>query len=61
MLGLDKSLLVYRNLIDKLDFRWGSSHYGAVETNPTSKHEVAGLIPGLAQRVKDLMLPQAMV
>ena len=27
-----------------------------METNPTSNHEVAGLIPGLNQWVKDLML-----
>ena len=26
-------------------------------TNPTSFHEGAGLIPGLAQRVKDLVFP----
>jgi len=25
--------------------------------NPTKNHEVVGLIPGLAQRVKDLALP----
>ena len=35
----------------------GSSHRGAVEMNPTSNHEGAGLIPGLAQWVKDLALP----
>ena len=30
-----------------------SSRHGAVETNLTSIHEAAGLIPGLIQRVKD--------
>ena len=34
----------------------GSSHHGAVETNPTWNHEVAGLIPGLAWWVKDPVL-----
>ena len=33
-----------------------SSHRGAAETNPTRNHEVVGLIPGLAQWVKDLAL-----
>ena len=35
----------------------GSSHCGTVETNPTSNHEVEGLIPGLAQQVKEPTLP----
>ena len=30
-------------------------------TNPTRNHEVSGLIPALAQWVKDLVLPQAVV
>ena len=35
---------------------WSSRH-GAAEANLTRNHEVACLIPGLAERVKDLALP----
>ena len=35
-----------------------SSHHGVSETNHTRNHEVEGLIPGLAQRVKDPALPK---
>ena len=34
-----------------------SSHCGIGEMNPTRNDEVVGLIPGLAQWVKDLVLP----
>ena len=38
--------------IVKKNYFW-SSHPGSAETNLTSTHEDAGLIPGLAQWVED--------
>ena len=39
-----------------LERQWRSSCRGAAEANPTRNHEVLGLIPGLAQWIKDLVL-----
>ena len=39
----------------------GNSYYGSVVMNPSSIHEDAGLIPGVAQWVKDPVLPRAVV
>ena len=38
-----------------------SSRHGSVLNELTSIHENAGLIPGLAQWLKDLALPQAVM
>ena len=44
-----------------LKSQWWSSRCGTVETNLTGNRAVSGLIPGLAQQVKDLALLRAVV
>ena len=46
---------IFLNTKIKISLR--SSHRGAAGTNLTRNHEVAGSIPGLAQWVKDPVLP----
>ena len=45
----------YDRLFNK-NIQAGSSHCATAEMNPTSIHQDAGLIPGLAQWVKGLIL-----
>ena len=49
------TVLAYRS--SRKNALFWSSHRGASETNPTRNHEVAGSLPGLAQWVKDPVLP----
>ena len=57
-------LLLFRSNIDVGDSHVGNKEYfpwsscgGAAEKNPSWSHQVAGLIPGLAQWDKDPVLP----
>ena len=53
-----KIIFIIENLEKKktIKIKYRSSRCGAAETNPTRNHEVAGLILGLSQWVKDLAL-----
>ena len=54
-LAISKQKKMFKVFFLKIKRR--SSHCGSVETNLTSMHEDSGLIPGLAQWVKDPALP----
>ena len=50
-LNVNESVIVNAVSLKKKAHR--SSHFGPAETNPSSVHKDAGLIPGLAQWIKD--------
>ena len=51
----------YFHLDENLKIEIKESHRGSAETNLTSVHEDTGSIPGLAQWVKDPVLPWVVV
>ena len=53
LVGMKNSVAAMKDSINSSKIKNRSSRRGTVETNPTRNHEVAGLIPGLAQWVKD--------
>ena len=46
---IDLEIIILGEVSQTEKDKYQSSHHGTVETNPTGNHEVAGLIPGLAQ------------
>ena len=51
------SIQIFKYIVTLLYTHYGEFHRGAAETNLTRNHEVAGSIPGVAQRVKDPVMP----
>ena len=50
-------IFLWRNVCSKILLVFGVPIVTQWLTNPTRNHEIVGLIPGLAQWVKDLALP----
>ena len=53
--------IFFFNILGPIKIVFRSSCHGSVVKNPTSVHEDAGSIPGLAKWVKVLVLPRAVV
>ena len=62
-MNIDAKILnkMLANLIQQYIKRIRSSYHGLAVMNPTNIHEDRGLIPGLDQRVKNPVLPWAVV
>ena len=61
LINLVIQFLMYGKLTSKLKIKEGCSCHGSAVMNPTRIFVDEGSIPGLAQWVKDLVLPEAVV
>ena len=57
LVEIHNATATWKSLAISQKVKYRSSHCGSAEMNPTSIHKNAGSILGLAQWVKDLVLP----